>query len=145
MKYKILSLFSGAGGLDLGFKKAGFNILYSVENDKTTFETYEYNFPKTIHLKKSITKVSKNDIREKVDGIIGGPPCQSWSEAGAQRGINDPRGKLFFEYVRIISMKKPKFFLAENVQGILFTKHSKSFNKIIKLFSGLGYEVKYQL
>ena len=93
MKYKILSLFSGAGGLDLGFKKAGFNILYSVENDKTTFETYEYNFPKTIHLKKSITKVSKNDIREKVDGIIGGPPCQSWSEAGAQRGINDPRGK----------------------------------------------------
>ena len=145
MKYKILSLFSGAGGLDLGFKKAGFNILYSVENDKTTFETYEYNFPKTIHLKKSITEVSKNDIREKVDGIIGGPPCQSWSEAGAQRGINDPRGKLFFEYVRIISMKKPKFFLAENVQGLLFTKHSKSFNKIIKLFSGLGYDVKYQL
>ena len=86
-----------------------------------------------------------NDIREKVDGIIGGPPCQSWSEAGAQRGINDPRGKLFFEYVRIISMKKPKFFLAENVQGILFTKHSKSFNKIIKLFSDLGYDVKYQL
>jgi len=142
---KVLSLFSGAGGLDLGFRNAGFNICYSVENDKSTFQTYKYNFPKTKHLEDSIVNIRKEHIDEKIDGIIGGPPCQSWSEAGAQRGIKDPRGKLFYEYVRIIDIFKPKFFLAENVQGLLFTKHSKSFNNIIKKFSNLNYEVSFQL
>jgi DNA (cytosine-5)-methyltransferase 1 len=144
-KPKILSLFSGAGGLDLGFRNAGFDICYSVENDKCTFQTYRYNFPKTKHLEDSIVNIKKEHITQKIDGIIGGPPCQSWSEAGAQRGINDPRGKLFYEYVRIIDLFKPKFFLAENVQGLLFTKHSKSFNNIIKKFSNLNYKVDFQL
>jgi DNA (cytosine-5)-methyltransferase 1 len=142
---KVLSLFSGAGGLDLGFRNAGFNICYSVENDKSTFQTYKYNFPKTIHLEDSIVNIRKDHIDQKIDGIIGGPPCQSWSEAGAQRGIKDPRGKLFYEYVRIIDIFKPKFFLAENVQGLLFTKHSKSFSNILKKFSNLNYEVSFQL
>lgn len=145
MKLKILSLFSGAGGLDLGFRNAGFDICYSVENDKSTFQTYKYNFPRTKHLEDSIVNIGKEHINEKIDGIIGGPPCQSWSEAGAQRGIDDPRGKLFYEYVRIIDIFKPKFFLAENVQGLLFTKHSKSFNNIIKKFSNLNYKVNFQL
>jgi len=144
-KPKILSLFSGAGGLDLGFRNADFDICYSVENDKCTFQTYRYNFPKTKHLEDSIINIKKEHITQKIDGIIGGPPCQSWSEAGAQRGINDPRGKLFYEYVRIIDLFKPKFFLAENVQGLLFTKHSKSFNNIIKKFSNLNYKVDFQL
>jgi DNA (cytosine-5)-methyltransferase 1 len=145
VKLKILSLFSGAGGLDLGFRNAGFDICYSVENDKSTFQTYKYNFPRTKHLEDSIVNIGKEHINEKIDGIIGGPPCQSWSEAGAQRGIDDPRGKLFYEYVRIIDIFKPKFFLAENVQGLLFTKHSKSFNNIIKKFSNLNYKVNFQL
>jgi len=145
VKPKILSLFSGAGGLDLGFRNAGFDICYSVENDKCTFQTYKYNFPQTKHLENSIVNIRKEHIEEKIDGIIGGPPCQSWSEAGAQRGINDPRGKLFYEYVKIIDLFKPKFFLAENVQGLLFTKHSKSFGNIIKKFSKLNYNVVFQL
>jgi len=145
VKPKILSLFSGAGGLDLGFRNVGFDICFSVENDKSTFQTYKHNFPKTKHLEDSIINLKKEHIDEKIDGIIGGPRGQSWSEAGAQRGINDPRGKLFYEYVRIINLFKPKFFLAENVQGLLFAKHSKSFNNIVKKFSNLNYKVDFQL
>jgi DNA (cytosine-5)-methyltransferase 1 len=145
VKPKILSLFSGAGGLDLGFRNAGFDICYSVDNDKSTYQTYKYNFPKTKHFEKSIVNIGKEHIEEKIDGIIGGPPCQSWSEAGAQRGIHDSRGKLFYEYIRVIGLFKPKFFLAENVQGLLFTKHSESFDIIIKKFSKLNYNVVFQL
>ena len=97
---KIASLFSGAGGLDLGFKKAGFNIVYANEYDKTIWETFEKNFPKVKLDKRSISKIDPSEIPSDIDGIIGGPPCQSWSEAGALRGLDDPRGKLFFEYHR---------------------------------------------
>ena len=134
---RVVSLFSGAGGLDLGFEQAGYEIIYANEFDKSITATYEHNFQNTDLDTRSITDIDEMDVPDCI-GIIGGPPCQSWSEAGAQRGINDPRGKLFFEYVRIISMKKPKFFLAENVQGILFTKHSKSFNKCICITMSLN-------
>tara|TARA_E500000178_G_C17020905_1_gene755494 strand:- start:1671 stop:2687 length:1017 start_codon:yes stop_codon:yes gene_type:complete len=144
-KPKILSLFSGAGGLDLGFKNAGFDILVSNEVDKDTFETYQYNFPETKHIGKSILKLTKNDLDNYYDGIIGGPPCQSWSEAGKQKGINDPRGKLFFEYIRILKLIKPKFFLAENVSGMLHKKHADSVKKITKEFGDVGYQVSYKL
>ena len=144
-KIKILSLFSGAGGLDLGFKNAGFDIVTSNEIDADTFETYKYNFPKTNHIGKSIIQVVKNDLDDYYDGIIGGPPCQSWSEAGKQKGINDPRGKLFFEYVRILNLIRPKFFLAENVSGILQKKHSESLKNITNQFSEVGYKVDYKL
>ena len=77
--------------------------------------------------------------------MIGGPPCQSWSEAGAGRGIKDKRGQLFFEYIRLIEEKRPLFFLAENVSGILFPQHEKAFSTILKQFSDVGYNVKYQL
>ena len=127
-KAKILSLFSGAGGLDLGFRNAGFEITTSNEIDTDTFDTYKYNFPKTKHIGGSIVKLSKDDIEDYYDGIIGGPPCQSWSEAGKQKGIDDPRGQLFYEYIRILDLIKPKFFLAENVSGMLHKKH-QNFSK----------------
>ena len=76
-----------------------------------------------------------------VDGIIGGPPCQSWSEAGSLRGINDERGKLFFEYIRILKYVKPKFFLAENVSGMLANRHSDAVNKILTMLDECGYDV----
>ena len=75
------------------------------------------------------------------DGIIGGPPCQSWSEAGSLKGINDDRGKLFFEYIRILKDKQPKFFVAENVSGMLAKRHSTAVRKIIQLFENAGYTV----
>ena len=145
MTPKILSLFSGAGGLDLGFRNAGFDICYSVENDKSTFQTYKYNFPKTNHIGDSIVNLTKNHINEKIDGIIGGPPCQSWSEAGALRGIADKRGQLFFDFIRILEAKQPLFFLAENVSGMLAGRHREALVNIIHLFEKSGYVVTYQL
>src|SRR6056297_1950591 len=122
---KLVSLFSGAGGLDLGFKLAGFNVIWANDVDKATWDTFEYNFPKTKLDKRSITNIPSSEIPNSI-GIIGGPPCQSWSEAGAQRGINDERGKLFFEYIRVLKDKQPLFFLAENVSGILHKKHGEA-------------------
>ena len=141
---KIVSLFTGAGGLDLGFEKAGFDTIWANEYDKTIWKTFEYNFPKIVLDKRSIVNISSNDI-PKADGIIGGPPCQSWSEAGAGRGINDHRGKLFYEYIRILKDKKPLFFVAENVSGILSKRHDKAFKKILKEFEDVGYNTTYKL
>ena len=106
---KIISLFTGAGGLDLGFKKAGFQTIWANEYDQTIWDTFEFNFPEVELDKRSIVDVLTQDIPF-ADGIIGGPPCQSWSEAGAGRGINDKRGQLFFEYIRILKEKQPLFF-----------------------------------
>ena len=114
----VVSLFSGAGELDIEFKRSGFNIIYANEYDKTIWNTVEYNFQATPLDKRDIRNIISQDIPDCI-GIIGGPPCQSWSEAGSLRGIEDPRGKLFFDYIRIIKNKKPLFFVAENVPGIL--------------------------
>ena len=95
MSLKIASFFSGAGGLDLGFKKAGFDIIFANEFDKDIWATYEHNHPETALDKRSITLIDESDVPD-CDGIIGGPPCQSWSEAGSRRGIEDKRGQLFF-------------------------------------------------
>lgn len=90
----IVSLFAGAGGLDLGFENAGFNVVWANEYDSDIWETYKKNHKNTILDKRSIIKVYEDEIPE-CDGLIGGPPCQSWSEAGAMKGIDDKRGQLF--------------------------------------------------
>lgn len=141
----IISLFSGCGGLDLGFEKAGFNIEVANEFDKNIWETYKINHPKTKLIEGDIRKIKTTDFPNDVDGIIGGPPCQSWSEAGALRGFNDDRGKLFYDYIRILKSKKPKFFLAENVSGMLSNRHSEAVKQIINLFDECGYDVSLNL
>jgi DNA (cytosine-5)-methyltransferase 1 len=143
---KIVSLFAGAGGLDLGFEKAGFDIVWANEYDKDIWETYEKNHHDTILDRRSITEIPTTDIPE-CDGIIGGPPCQSWSEAGALRGINDKRGQLFFDFIRILQDKQPLFFLAENVSGMLLGRHSESLLNIKKMFAnaGIGYELSFDM
>ncbi|TWO28092.1 DNA cytosine methyltransferase [Campylobacter insulaenigrae] len=135
----LISLFSGAGGLDLGFKKSGFNIIIANEYDKTIWETYEKNH-NTKLIKENICNIS-SDIFPECDGIIGGPPCQSWSEAGSLKGIDDPRGKLFYQYIRILKDKKPKFFLAENVKGMMAKRHNNAVQNIISQFKEAGYDV----
>ncbi|OGS27660.1 MAG: DNA (cytosine-5-)-methyltransferase [Elusimicrobia bacterium RIFOXYB2_FULL_48_7] len=142
---KIASLFSGCGGLDLGFEKAGFDIMWANEFDSTIWETFEHNFPHTKLDKRSILDIHSLDLPQGLHGIIGGPPCQSWSEAGANRGINDDRGKVFFEYIRILRDLKPLFFLAENVSGILSEMHKQAFDSIISGFSSIGYNVTFEL
>lgn len=139
---KVISLFSGCGGLDLGFEKAGFEIPIANEFDKNIWKTYEINHKNTKLIKGDIRNIKEEDFPDDVDGIIGGPPCQSWSEAGSLRGIDDERGKLFYDYIRILKYVKPKFFLAENVNGMLANRHSEAVNNIIKLFDEAGYDVQ---
>ena len=141
----VISLFSGCGGLDLGFERAGFNVPVANEFDPTIFETFKVNHPRTHLVEGDIRQVTKDDIATfisgEVDGIIGGPPCQSWSEAGALRGIEDARGQLFYDYIRILKEFRPKFFLAENVSGMLANRHSEAVQNIISLFEEAGYDV----
>ena len=140
MSYKVASLFSGAGGLDLGFQESGFDIIYANEKDKNIWETYELNHPHTHLDRRSITDVKSDEIPT-VDGIIGGPPCQSWSAGGSKRGIEDPRGQLFFDFIRILQEKQPKFFLAENVSGMLAKRHEESLENIMTLLGAAGYDI----
>lgn len=142
----VISFFAGAGGLDLGFQKAGFNVIWANEFDKEIWETYQKNHRYTILDKRSIIDISADEIPE-CDGIIGGPPCQSWSEAGSLKGINDKRGQLFFDFIRILEAKQPKFFLAENVSGMLLSRHSEALENIKEMFrnAGVGYELSFEM
>jgi DNA (cytosine-5)-methyltransferase 1 len=141
---KIISLFSGCGGLDLGFIQAGYHIVWANEYDRAIWQTYQDNHPKTYLDKRDIRNIKSAEIPECL-GIIGGPPCQSWSEAGARRGIEDSRGQLFYEYIRIVQDKQPLFFLAENVSGLISKRNIQSFDTIISQFREIGYEISYQL
>ena len=146
----VISLFSGCGGLDLGFEKAGFNIPVANEFDKKIYETFKVNHPNTHLIEGDVRQVNREDIapflnNSQVDGIIGGPPCQSWSEAGSLRGIEDARGQLFFDYIRILKEFKPKFFLAENVSGMLANRHNEAVQNILKMFEEAGYDVSLTL
>jgi len=142
-KLRVASLFSGCGGLDLGFTGAGFELVYANDNDKDVWKTFEKNHKLKID-KRSILDIKSNEIPD-CDGIIGGPPCQSWSLAGAMRGAKDKRGQLFYEYVRILKDKKPKFFVAENVPGIISKTHKPEFEKLLKEFDKIGYDVNCTL
>ena len=145
----VISLFSGCGGLDLGFERAGFHIPVANEFDPTIYETIKINHPKTHLIEGDIRQVTKEDIAPyidgEVDGIIGGPPCQSWSEAGALRGIEDARGTLFYDYIRLLKEFAPKFFLAENVSGMLANRHSEAVQNILHMFEEAGYDVSLTL
>lgn len=140
----VISLFAGCGGLDLGFEKAGYNVIWANEYDVTICDTYKYNHPNTTLLIKDIRTISCSDIPD-CDGIIGGPPCQSWSEGGKGLGIEDPRGQLFLDYIRIVEGKKPKFFLIENVAGLLEERHNDALNFFLSKLTGAGYFVYYEL
>jgi DNA (cytosine-5)-methyltransferase 1 len=145
-KRRIISLFSGAGGLDLGFKKAGFETVWANDSDKSVFKTFTNYFKNTKFDQRSILKVPISEIPSKnVIGVIGGPPCQSWSIAGAKRGIKDERGLLFNEYIKVIKALKPLFFVAENVAGLTNKRNEEAFTAIKKKFNSLGYYVSTQL
>ena len=140
----VVSFFAGAGGLDLGFEKAGFNVVWANEYDKDIWETYEKNHKNTVIDKRSIVNIQSEEV-PKCDGIIGGPPCQSWSEAGSLRGINDKRGQLFYDFIRMLKAKQPKFFLAENVSGMLLERHSEALKNIKEMFKNAGYRLSFKL
>ena len=141
---KVVSLFAGCGGLDLGFEKAGFEVIWANEYDSTIHKTYRLNHPQTELCTSDIRGLSARDIPD-CDGIIGGPPCQSWSLGGKGLGIEDERGKLVYDYIRIVKGKMPKFFIMENVPGMLSSKHIYAFNEFLDLFRNAGYTTKYEL
>ena len=140
----VVSLFSGCGGLDLGFEKAGFEVVWANEYDTTIHATYRLNHPNTELNTADIRSLTAQDIPD-CDGIIGGPPCQSWSLGGRSLGIDDERGRLVYDYIRIVSEKKPKFFVMENVPGMVTPRHIKAFNQFLDLFRNAGYRIRYEL
>ena len=141
---KVVSFFSGCGGLDLGFEQAGFEVVWANDNDPAVKETYLRNHPGTYLCLKDMRELSMYEIPE-CDGFIGGPPCQSWSEGGKQLGLDDERGKMFLTYIQFIQAKQPKFFVIENVKGILSDKHFQTFMKMLDQLRNAGYVVHYQL
>lgn len=141
---KVVSFFSGCGGLDLGFEQAGFEVIWANDNDPAVFETYLLNHPHTYLCRKDMREITMEEIPE-CDGFIGGPPCQSWSEGGKQQGLDDERGRMFLTYIHFIQAKQPKFFVIENVKGILSDKHFPTFKKMLGQLKDAGYVVHYQL
>ena len=140
----VVSFFAGCGGLDLGFEQAGFHVVWANEFEPSVHATYEKNHPNTILCKEDINNIVSKDIPN-CDGFIGGPPCQPWSVAGKQQGLEDKRGLLFSKYIGLIKEKMPKFFLIENVKGILDEKFRDVFNGFITQLAEIGYDVKYRL
>ena len=122
MAIDTLSLFSGCGGLDLGAEKAGFNVVAMNENDPAAVDTLRANFARAVMIEESVENLDKILLgREEIDCLIGGPPCQAFSVFGKRRGIQDKRGRLIFEFSRVVEEFQPKVFLMENVRGLLST------------------------
>lgn len=137
---RVVSLFSGAGGLDLGFKMAGHDIIWANDLYDDAVETYRKNIGKHIVLD-DISNISTADIPE-CDMVIGGFPCQGFSVANTKRHASDERNALYKQLMRVIAEKRPKFFVAENVKGLLSLAKGKIAEMILSDFSSLGYSVK---
>jgi DNA (cytosine-5)-methyltransferase 1 len=141
-KIKVISLFSGSGGLDLGFLATGkFKTIYANDFNKQACETYAFNIGEHI-VCEDIAKIK--DL-EKADVIIGGPPCQGFSLANPSRAFDDPRNQLFNEYARLLKEVKPKIFLMENVSGMVTMQKGKVFETIKKELSDCGYVIQSKL
>jgi DNA (cytosine-5)-methyltransferase 1 len=146
---KVIDLFCGCGGLSEGFEDAGFQIISGNDIDKNMIESFRLNHPEAKAIYGDITKISSQELlnnhpKEEVVLIIGGPPCQGFSSVG-NRKEDDPRNKLFYEFVRVVREIKPKMFVLENVTGIL-TMQKGEVQKVIKEeFEKLGYRIKIKV
>ncbi|SFM24107.1 DNA (cytosine-5)-methyltransferase 1 [Desulfomicrobium norvegicum] len=142
----IIDLFAGCGGFSHGFKMAGYNSILAIEKDLWASQTYSFNNPNVSVITEDITTLDPGDLKisvSDVDGIIGGPPCQGFSLSG-NRDQKDPRNSLFVDFVRFVKFFSPKFFVMENVLGILSMKtKSRQYVKdiIAEEFSNVGYKV----
>lgn len=144
-KYTSIELFAGAGGLALGFEKAGIEGISFVEIDKDAAETLRVNRPNWNIIEDDIRSVDFSEYKGKVDVVSGGAPCQSFSYAGKRLGFGDTRGTLFSEFARCVKETEPKMFLFENVKGMLNHDKGRTFNTIIYEFKSLGYKVVYKV
>ena len=141
---KVCSLFSGIGGIDLGFQQAGFDIIWANELDKDAATTYRLNFGNDHLVEKDIRKIAVNIIPN-FDVLVAGFPCQPFSIMGRQQGFNDPRGNLFFEIARVVETKKPQVIFLENVANLVEHDEGKSFLTVYNALAQYGYAFKYKV
>lgn len=157
MNYKAIDLFSGAGGLHIGFENAGFDIKLCIDNDNLVERTHKRNFPYIPMINRDIREVSVEEIRgylndEILDVVIGGPPCQGFSTIGKRvssdpekRAKHDPRNELVLVYANLIRQLHPKFIVMENVKGILTLKNGEYLKNVMKQLKDAGYDAQYKL
>jgi DNA (cytosine-5)-methyltransferase 1 len=138
--HKGIALFCGAGGLSLGFKRAGFDIIFATDADADTIASYKMFFPTTEVRRSDIRLLDPTVLPSDIDILLGGPPCQGFSSAG-QKFWDDARNKLLTEYVRILDALKPKWFLMENVEGLLTAWDGQYICETVKALLSLGYNV----
>lgn len=137
---KVASFFAGVGGIDKGFEKAGFDVIWANEFDKYAAITYQMNFENKLVID-DIRNVNVNDIPD-FDIMIGGFPCQAFSVAGLRKGFEDERGNLFFELERIFKVKKPAVIFLENVKNLVGHDNGNTFRVILEKLEEAGYHVK---
>lgn len=140
----VCSLFSGIGGIDLGFIQAGFDIVWANEMDAAACRTYRHNFPNTNLIEGNIKRIATSDIPD-CDVLTAGFPCQPFSIAGLQKGFKDRDGNLFFEITRIIDAKRPKVVFLENVPNLMEHDDGKTFLVIFNGLAQFGYTVYYRV
>ena len=144
-KPKVIDLFSGVGGLSLGFEQSGFDVVLANEYDVSIANAYSVNHPKTKMICGDITTLDLDKVfgpySGKIDVIIGGPPCQGFSQKGQRKTIHDERNFLFKYYVRVVDLVKPKYFLMENVPNLLSSENGFFKREIEELFNSMGYSL----
>lgn len=141
---RVASMFTGIGGIDLGFRQAGYDIVWANEFDSPACKTYRHNFANANLVEQDIHTVDVNTIPD-FDVLVAGFPCQPFSIAGKQRGFNDKRGNLFFEIARVVDKKRPAFIMLENVKNLLEHDGGKTFLVIFNTLAQFGYCLRYKV
>lgn len=137
---KVAGFFTGVGGIELGFKQSGFDIVYSNDIDEKAAQTYKENFKEKIEIK-DINDIKSSELPN-VDVIVGGFPCQAFSVAGYRKGFEDERGEIFFQLARIIKDKLPRVIFIENVKNLISHDKGNTFNVIKQTLENYGYKLK---
>lgn len=145
MKPKVIDLFAGVGGLSLGFEQCGYEVILANEYDGSIAEAYRANHKNTKMIVGDIVELNRDEVFSpftgKVDVIIGGPPCQGFSQKGQRKSINDDRNFLFKYFVSVVELVKPKYFVMENVPNLLTAEKGYFKKEIYDLFESLGYSL----
>jgi len=146
-KLKVLSLFSGCGGLDLGFENAGYEVVAAIDNWQDALNTLQSNFPKTKVLNIDLGELQKHqfdEFKHGIDVVIGGPPCQGFSISG-KRDVDDPRNKLYTGFLEVVKHVNPKAFVMENVPNLVSMGQGAILKKILSDFEKQGYSLEYKI
>ncbi|MDK2934971.1 MAG: (cytosine-5)-methyltransferase 1 [Clostridiales bacterium] len=152
MALNVLDLFCGCGGLSYGFKLAGYNIVGGIDINENAIDTFNHNFKNAKGVCCDLSTVEDKDIPfifeniNDVDIVIGGPPCQGFSTANRyQHEEDDPRNKLFFEFIKFVKIAKPRAIVIENVRGIITRNNGYAKDRIYEIFQELGYNVTHAI